>query len=49
MTTPQQPDEPRTPGSDGPARYLSTMWALILRRFRDHLHNDREDSDGRIE
>ena len=52
MTTPQQPDDSRTPaapGSAGPARHLSTMWALILRRFRDHLHTDREDPDGRTE
>jgi hypothetical protein len=50
MTTPQQPDEPQppaVPGSDGPARHLSTMWALILRRFRDHLHTTHEEPDGR--
>ena len=47
MTTPKQPDDSPHPATPGPARHLSTMWALILRRFRDHLHTNREDSDGR--
>ena len=35
MTKP--PDEHR-PRRRDPARRLGTMWADVLRRFRDHLH-----------
>lgn len=26
-----------------PIRYLTTMWALALRRLRDHVHTPTED------
>ena len=48
MTTPPQPGE-RPRRRPDPARHVSAMWMLILRSFRDHLHTNREDPDGRTE
>lgn len=30
-----------------PPHHMSMMWAHVLRRFRDHLHAENEDTDGR--
>jgi hypothetical protein len=40
-TGPQRPGRRRRRPARGPARPVDLLWAAVLRRFRDHVHETR--------